>query len=374
MRSRDDIDGIDTTALTAPIDRDALRRFRDQLPTSVVPPLRSVLLSGGLVLVVLVSSGAWIFLFAELFTEPDAGDLVVMGMVLATYLALTILLAVHVVGDLRRRSGRRQYLLDRFARANRMEYVPTITRPPLTGMIFGYGEPAIATDVLMRRGTVPFSVANYAYSTGSGRNREQHRWGYVAMRLPIDLPHIVLDARGNNTLGRSNLPVQFAGRQQLGLEGDFDRHFTLYCPEGYEADALYLFTPDVMARFIDRAAELDVEIVDDHLFLYSRRELSTLDPETWTWLLSVIDALAQKTEQWRRWRDTRLGDTRVVFDGAGANSHVAAGRIIRPPRGVAKQGRRLRPKTEWVWIVIGVPLFLFGVYSFISDVVKNIWG
>lgn len=41
------------------------------------------------------------------------------------------------------------------------------------------------------------------------------------------------------------------------------------------ADALYLFTPDIMARFIDNAAQLDVEIVDDWLFLYLQRPVST---------------------------------------------------------------------------------------------------
>ena len=39
--------------------------------------------------------------------------------------------------------------------------------------------------------------------------------------------------------------------QVLSLEGDFDRYFTLYCPKEYERDALYVFTPDLMA-LLDR--------------------------------------------------------------------------------------------------------------------------
>ena len=158
------------------------------------------------------------------------------------------------------------------------------------------------------RGEQPRFVefANYQYTTGSGKNRTTHRWGYVAIKLDVPLPHIVLDARSNNGLFGSNLPATFDKDQRLSLEGDFDQHFALYCPEGYERDALYLFTPDIMARFIDNAAALDVEIVDDWLFLYGKREFSTLDPATWAWLFSVVAALLDKFAQWARWRDERL--------------------------------------------------------------------
>src|ERR1044071_8257923 len=121
------------------------------------------------------------------------------------------------------------------------------------------------------RGTRPRFVefGNYQYTVQSGKNSTTYRWGYVAVKLDVPLPNIVLDALGNNGFG-SNLPASFQRAQRLSLEGDLDQHFTLYCPEGYEQDALYLFTPDIMARFIDHAAELDVEIVDDWMFLYAK--------------------------------------------------------------------------------------------------------
>ena len=61
-----------------------------------------------------------------------------------------------------------------------------------------------------------------------------------------------------------------------------------------------------MARFIDNAAELDVEIVDDWMFLYTQRRVSTLDPATWAWLFGAVGALITKLDQWERWRDERL--------------------------------------------------------------------
>ena len=103
--------------------------------------------------------------------------------------------------------------------------------------------------------------ANYRYTTGSGKNKTTHTWGYVAVKLDVPLPHIVLDAKGNNGIFGSNLPATFDKDQRLSLEGDFDEYFSLYCPQGYEPDALYLFTPDIMARFIDNVRSLSIDPV-----------------------------------------------------------------------------------------------------------------
>jgi hypothetical protein len=264
-------------------------------------------------------------------------------------------------------TGERWYRLDRFARANGMTYVPQYPAPGLPGMIFGIGDARQSSDLV--RGDRPRFVefGNYAYTTGSGKNRTTHQWGYVAVRLDVPLPHIVIDATGNNSLFGSNLPTTFDNDQRLSLEGEFDEHFALYCPAGYERDALYLFTPDIMARFIDNAAALDVEIVDDWLFLYGRRQFSTLDPATWAWLFSVVAALLDKLGQWSRWRDDRLPTVSAIAPptlAGAAVPFVAPVETLRPPPGVAPSGRRLTRRFGWVGIVIAgvfVVLWLFQV-------------
>ncbi|WP_460775307.1 hypothetical protein [Microbacterium sp. GXF7504] len=278
---------------------------------------------------------------------------------------LTAVLPIIVVGALiglavwwwvhaRRAAQERWYRLDRFAHANGMTFLPAIPDPPLPGMIFSIGDSRRTEDVV--RGVQPRFVefANHHYTTGSGKNRTTHRWGYVAIKLETPLPHIVLDAVGNNALfGASNLPASFRKDQRLSLEGDFDRSFALYCPEGYERDALYLFTPDIMARFIDNAAALDVEIVDDWLFLYTKRPVTTLDPATWAWLFSVVGALLTKLDQWARWRDDRLLEASAPGAPAASLPFDAPARALTPPPGVAREGRRLRRRVPWVPIVIG---------------------
>jgi hypothetical protein len=311
---------------------------------------------------------------------------------------LPVLFIVGVVGLLvfilvRANLGRtkeRRYRLDRFAHANAMTYRPTLPAPKLPGMIFDRGSGRASSDLL--RGEHPRFVefANYQYTTGSGKQQTTHRWGYVAIHIGTPLPHIVLDAVGNNAVFGSNLPAQFAKAQRLSLEGDFDRYFTLYCPEGYERDALYLFTPDVMARFIDHAAQLDVEIVDEWLFLYTGRPVVTLDPGTWAWLFSAVSALMDKLTQWQRWRDDRLAaeaqawaqrDPRTLPAAASAGAIPGGVPVLAPfpfhttasapppppadwlgPKGVAQPGRRLKGGVPWALIIAGgiVLLSFFG--------------
>ncbi len=111
-----------------------------------------------------------------------------------------------------------------------------------------------------------------------------------------------------------------------------------------------------MARFIDNAAELDVEIVDDWLFLYTQRKVSTLDPATWAWLFGTVGALLTKFDQWTRWRDERLVAETGSLASAPAPTRslpfAPPAGLLTPPPGVAPQGRRLKRGGTWVPVVI----------------------
>lgn len=380
---------FDARALVDPVEPGAARAFAQQLrQTGRLPSLFSgssavVIVIVGVV--VIAFGSVFVTMFVSIFATVAAGIAgngggfagAAFGFV--PFLLFGVVLAVGIVGFIAaQRSGAERMLrLDRFARANGMSYLPAIGSQALPGMIFGLGSSRIASDVV--RGERPRFVefANYRYTTGSGKNKTTHRWGYVAVKLDVPLPHIVLDATGNNAIFGSNLPATFDRDQRLSLEGDFDRYFALYCPEGYESDALYLFTPDIMARFIDNAAALDVEIVDDWLFLYAKRDFSTLDPATWAWLFSVVGALLDKFAQWSRWRDERLRAQAAMTDaatpppsGAGVTSGAASAvpfaapvDALRPPPGVAPQGRRLQRGVPWASILVVVGFVLFWILS-----------
>ena len=376
---------LDTRPLTGHVDRAALRAFRRTLPTSVRPSIAGIV--GRAVLMIVFPAlllTSWLTLVdGSLLDDGGEWDWALTG-ILIPYAIPPVIGVVLLVRSIRLRSGVRQFRLHRFAEANGFSYEARTSPPPLPGMIFtrpGQSS-AFVTDRLRRSAQPALEVGDHTCIVGSGKNSSTYRWGYAALRLPIALPHIVLDARGNNSLRRPRLPVALASSQRLSLEGDFDRHFTLYCPEGYEADALYLFSPDVMARFIDTASRLDVEIVDDHLFLYAPGRLISLDPAAWESLLSTVEVLSAQLARWERWRDDRLAGEATAFGGASVFESVfgppsvpmslsAGDPFDRPSRGVARPGRRLSLRQDWWWL-LGAAFALFGLVNLLTDLIDGL--
>ena len=229
--------------------------------------------------------------------------------------------------------------MDRFARANGMTFSPLDTNPSYAGAIFQLGDARQAVDHLRGAAGRFFDLGNYRYTTGSGKNRSTRTWGFLAFNLDRKLPNMVLDSKSNNSFFGTNLPATFDKGQILSLEGDFDEYFTLYCPKEYERDALYVFTPDLMALLIDEAAPFDVEIIDDWMFVYSSMPFRTGDANVYARLFRIIDTVGAKTlTQTDRYVDERVGDFAANY--------------------VAPQGQRLKKGVPVAAIVISI---VFGV-------------
>ncbi|WP_440709931.1 hypothetical protein [Herbiconiux sp. YIM B11900] len=162
--------------------------------------------------------------------------------------------------------------------------------------------------------------------------------GYLAVTLPSALPHLYLDSLAN---GRSpgDLPTSVDPQQRLKLEGDFDRHFAAYAPEGYGTDALYALTPDVMAALVDEASAFDVEIIDDRVIFSTPAAADYADPATWQRIETVLGGAALRLAK----RATGYRDDRV------SRQHARPARIIGP------DGRRLANayRSRGLWPVLG---------------------
>jgi len=209
----------------------------------------------------------------------------------------------------------RSVKLSHFAADNGFEFAQFTANPLHAGMFFNKGNERTAQNIIS--GTVgqsPFELGNYKYAIGSGRNRRAYSMGYVRIQLERHLPHMVLDSVKNNSaafgLRVSNLPAGIDANQRLQLEGDFNEHFTLYVPKGYEKDALYVFTPDLMALLIDTIAAYDVEIIDNQCFIYLPKTVNFDDPAVMQDTLRIIEVIGQKTiNRTDRYVDDRLNDT-----------------------------------------------------------------
>jgi len=235
--------------------------------------------------------------------------------------------------------------LQRFAAANGMTFDPEANAPSLPGALFNAGDQRRVTERLRRAARPHLQFGNYKARFGSGKGRHTRTWGYLAMQLERPLPHMLLDAKANNILATTGLPLSLRTNQVLSLEGDFDKYFTLYCPKEYERDALQVFQPDLMALLIDEAATFDVEIVDDWFFAYSRRPRRLDEPPTMQRMFRIVDTVAERTrKRSRTYRDTRA---------------EVAGTIAEP-------GRRLRRRVPPAVILIFVGLGLFWAFMFFA--------
>lgn len=362
---------LDLRPLTAPIERRRLRAFIDQVktPETMRTGLATSFWTLAAVVLIVQVSAAVAFLSHG---DPVPIAIIVIGPILIGGFGIVQLLRWLS----RRTPWRSRYRIAGFAAANGMVYIDSIPNPELPGMIFSIGQHRLSTAVVGSATPRPFSLGNHRYVLDSDDERSRsvrarmHRWGFVVIRLDAPLPHIVLDARRNDSTFRSNLPVDLSRSQRLSLEGDVDRHFTLYCPTGYEADALYLFSPDVLAHLIDEAGDLDVEIIDDQLFLYSANDISTDDPQRWERMLRLVAVLQTKLDQWGRWRDGRFAEGQDAAPQHGVRQPdtmpVGATPIGVAPMGVARPGRRLRTAFPWVATVFGLLYLAFGVFMSIN--------
>ncbi|MFT2751096.1 hypothetical protein [Clavibacter sp. Sh2088] len=288
---------------------------------------------------------------------PDAGEQVLFQTLIASIFAiLLVVFGSWVIRSRERRGGYRAHLrLVRFAEANAMTYLPG----PMSDGHFGSARRYFDLTRVMRPTAAPgVEFGNHEIVTAGRREGAPRFGGYAMVRLAHEMPHIRVIARRGVVRRALTMMSRPEREQRLSLEGDFDRHFALYCPAGSERDALYLFTPDVLAVLIDRVRGLDVEVVGDRLLLTSFDDVVTRDPERWRDVIEATTALVAKVDRWERWRADALEereDPSALDAVLAAVGLPDAGRASRP-----RPVRRLRmtPTLGGV-LAVSVPVLLF---------------
>lgn len=269
--------------------------------------------------------------------------------------AVVMLLGLILGIVLSRRDTRRVTSWYLAAAERGFSYVPELRSPGLPGLMFRSGEKVVASDVVDALASEhPFMAGSLIgqYATESSTPRMLPA-SFAALPLPRAVPNILLLGTGIGMLRLAG--VGLAGRQKLSLEGDFDRSFTLYCPEGYERDALYIFTPDLMQLLVDSTAGCDVELVDDWMFVYSR-------PGRYR-DAAAIDRLVATTEVMHRKLQRQTGAYADERSAPLAAQHAPV-RTVSPQEhaaragSVATGGRRLATKTSPLQRVLSTIAFL----------------
>jgi hypothetical protein len=271
-------------------------------------------------------------------------DFIFVPVIIAAISAIVIFGVVYGI-KAQKKAWEQNVKLYRFAKANKFSFKTSLSNPAYNGMIFNIGDNRLAESILTSQDSPMFEIANYTYSQTSGSGDDRHttyyHYGYIMIQLNKKLPHIVLDSKANNAslfgANLSNLPESFNKDQVLSLEGDFDKYFTLYAPKEYEQDALYVFSPDLMAMFIDQSSEFDAEIIDDKLFIYSSKHFDFSDMTLVQHLFDTID---------------KVGSL-AIHNTNHYKDEMAAG---LPDNMVNESGRRLRASNS---AIIAMVIFIF---------------
>ncbi|SIO16826.1 hypothetical protein [Agromyces cerinus] len=218
--------------------------------------------------------------------------------------------------------------LHRLAALNGLEYEPNV-EPRLPGHLFERvggrrrnsrftttsGRTVEVGNLLypQARHGLSVSVTIRAGGVASTTADDGSYWRYVAVQLDAPLPHMVLEPQTRQTdvtadapTDRRAFPVDFDDDQHLSLEGDFDRYFRLFVPKEYERDALYVFTPDLMAAMIDEAPGMHIEIVDDWVIFSRNGRADFASASTWAAIDRTANRAASRiVERGGRYRDER---------------------------------------------------------------------
>ena len=251
-----------------------------------------------------------------------------------------VVMTLLVVGE--KASLKRRAIMYRFAKKNGMSFIEGGKSKYAPGMIFDEGHSRQVTGGYVLKNGI--EIANYKYTVGHGKNSQTFKYAYVEIPLKRSLPHMVLDAKSNNFMNIvTGLPDSFNKSQTLSLEGNFDKFFTLYTPKKYERDALYVFTPDVMAKLIDECKQFDIEIVDNKMYMYKIGTFKLQDVQQLKSIFGVVETISGELQsQTKRYADER------VFDAKSANV-------------VSSEGQRLKKSQTTaiiatVFIIIGILL------------------
>jgi len=203
------------------------------------------------------------------------------------------------------------YRLRRFAAANRLRFFTNAGDPNFPGVLFGSGVGVRRFEHLRAAEGDEFEYGNMGKKDSEARKSGHTDGAYLAIRLETALPTVALAAKRSSTFFRTSALRDLYNNEELSLDGDYSKRFTLYCPVGDEREVLNIFTPDLLKLFVDGRSSFSVEIVDNWLFAYRTKRLDLRNPGIHRRLLKIIDIIAEKgLSHTDRYREERPGSLR----------------------------------------------------------------
>lgn len=175
--------GIDYSPLERPVSRSEVRAFRTRSKASGVSHVSSTATVSLLAMMVfaVIAIGPLGAIFSTIWGNMGAETLGfgVMFLLVVSLLMFAMLRTVFLFGN----RWEKWMRLTGFAEANGMQYTSSSPSPWYTGVIFCQGRSRAAYDSIKRTAGRLLEIGGYRYTTGSGKNRTTHNWGFMALAL-----------------------------------------------------------------------------------------------------------------------------------------------------------------------------------------------
>ncbi|MCL2038141.1 hypothetical protein FWG95_04060 [Candidatus Saccharibacteria bacterium] len=126
--------------------------------------------------------------------------------------------------------------------------------------------------------------------------------GFVRARFKLNhnVPHMIANPHN----GTAKLPTHELVAQKLETEGGAD-HFHIFASPTYQADVLYIFTPDVLNAMDKNGADFAYKFYDNEVEIYAPDSVLKNGEDLRDLILTAINLTKQINKQAARYRDER---------------------------------------------------------------------
>lgn len=155
-----------------------------------------------------------------------------------------------------------------FALMNGFDYKEKIPIDSVKGSIFNFGNSkTIKHAITGNYNDKKIRLFNYQTTTGSGRSQKIHFFTVFEIFFEkIEFPSIFLQAK-KRWFDRIKFFLK-KNITEIKLENELNKYFSLFCTEGYEIEALQVFTREALLFLKEKELKFSVEMISDRLYVY----------------------------------------------------------------------------------------------------------
>jgi hypothetical protein len=182
--------------------------------------------------------------------------------------------------------------LEEFAVANGYTFDEDGTVDETYGSIFRVkGRQSVSDVITGQYSGSALRIFLYEDVIGYGRYQQRYQDTVIELDLHGQLPDLLM-VNNQSRFGHLNLASSFGVKNKVSLEGDFNKYFTLYAPQGNEVEALEVFSPDTMTLMEDESRHYTVEFAGNRIYIYANSFVSKTD--NLTQLFTLAKKLIEK--------------------------------------------------------------------------------